>query len=761
MDYLAGLNPQQRAAVENTQGPVMIVAGAGSGKTRVITYRVAHLIQNGVDPFNILVLTFTNKASKDMRERIMAVVGAEAKNIWMGTFHSVFAKILRVEADKIGYPNNFTIYDTDDSKSLIRSILKEMQLDDKLYAANYVYGRISMAKNNLISYSEYNNNEQIQAEDISNKRPLLGQIYETYAKRCFRAGAMDFDDLLFKTNILLKDHPDVLNKYQHKFKYLMVDEYQDTNFSQYTIVKKLAAVTQNLCVVGDDAQSIYAFRGANIQNILNFERDYPELKVYKLEQNYRSTQNIVEVANSIIANNKNQLEKNVFSANESGDKIKVQRAFTDNEEGKLVAESIIQERTSKGLPYNDFAILYRTNSQSRAMEEGLRKLNIPYKIYGGTSFYQRKEIKDLIAYFRLTFNPSDEEAIKRVINYPKRGIGDTTVDKIIVAADQNNITLWEVICSPSKYIEGRIASQLSDFAMLIQSFAAEAKKLDAYETALYIAQHTGILKELYNDDSVEGRSRYENIQELLNGIKEFAEREDIEDRSLAIFMQDVALLTNDDKDSDKDKDTVSLMTIHSSKGLEFKNVFVVGLEENLFPSQMSLTSRTDLEEERRLFYVAITRAEKKLTLTYSTSRYRWGTLTNCEPSRFINEINAKYLDLDVKPAKASFDSDFNQERRSWTSQPRDSFSKPKPASAGTAPVKTTSILPKAHVPTPGFTPDAASAFQNGMDVEHEKFGFGKIVSLEGSLPDVKATVFFQGLGNKQLLLKFAKLRIVK
>lgn len=761
MDYLAGLNPQQRAAVENTQGPVMIVAGAGSGKTRVITYRVAHLIQNGVDPFNILVLTFTNKASKDMRERISKVVGAEAKNIWMGTFHSVFAKILRVEADKIGYPNNFTIYDTDDSKSLIRSILKEMQLDDKLYAANYVYGRISMAKNNLISYSEYNNNDQIQAEDISNKRPLLGQIYETYAKRCFKAGAMDFDDLLFKTNILLKDHPDVLNKYQQKFKYLMVDEYQDTNFSQFTIVKKLAAAYENICVVGDDAQSIYAFRGANIQNILNFERDYPDLNVYKLEQNYRSTQNIVEVANSIIANNKNQLEKNVFSANENGDKIKVQRAFTDNEEGKLVAESIIQERTSKGLPYNDFAILYRTNSQSRAMEEGLRKLNIPYKIYGGTSFYQRKEIKDLIAYFRLTFNPSDEEAIKRVINYPKRGIGDTTVEKIIVAADQNNITMWEVICNPSKYIEGRIASQLSDFAMLIQSFTAEAKKLDAYETALYIAQHTGILKELYNDDSVEGRSRYENIQELLNGIKEFAEREDIEDRSLAIFMQDVALLTNDDKDSDKDKDTVSLMTIHSSKGLEFKNVFIVGLEENLFPSQMSLTSRTDLEEERRLFYVAITRAEKKLTLTYSTSRYRWGTLTNCEPSRFINEISSKYLDLDVKPAKASFDSDFNQERKSWVSQPRDSFSKPKPASAGSAPIKTTSILPKAHIPTPGFTPDAAAAFQNGMEVEHEKFGFGKIVSLEGTLPDVKATVFFQGLGNKQLLLKFAKLRIVK
>ncbi|WP_316794034.1 ATP-dependent helicase [Pedobacter frigoris] len=773
MDYLAGLNPQQRAAVENTQGPAMIVAGAGSGKTRVITYRVAHLIQKGVDPFNILVLTFTNKASKDMRERIMKVVGTEAKNIWMGTFHSVFAKILRVEAEKIGYPSNFTIYDTDDSKSLIRSILKEMQLDDKLYNANFVYNRMSSAKNNLISYSEYMQSAEIQAEDISNKRPLMGAIYETYTKRCFKAGAMDFDDLLFKTNVLLKTHPDVLNKYQQKFKYLMVDEYQDTNFSQYTIVKKLAAAYQNICVVGDDAQSIYAFRGANIQNILNFERDYPELQVYKLEQNYRSTQNIVEVANSIIANNKNQLEKNVFSDNESGDRIKVQRAFTDNEEGKLVAEAIVQERSSKGYDYQDFAILYRTNAQSRAMEEALRKLNVPYKIYGGLSFYQRKEIKDLIAYFRLTFNPADEEAVKRVINYPRRGLGDTTVEKIIVAADKHNITMWQVICNPQQYIEGRIANQLNDFAMLIQSFAAESKKLDAYETALYIAQHSGILKELHTDDSIEGRSRYENIQELLNGIKEFAEREDIEDRSLAIFMQDIALLTNDDRGDDKNKDTVSLMTIHSSKGLEFKNVFIVGLEENLFPSQMSLNSRTDLEEERRLFYVAITRAEKKLTLTYATSRYRWGTLTNCEPSRFINEINAKYLELEVvKPTKSNFGEDsFDNERRSWTQQ-RDSFSKPKPAmssgssSSGTASAaaprpKTTSLLPKAHVPTPGFAPDPANAFQNGMDVEHEKFGFGKIVSLEGTLPDVKATVFFQGLGNKQLLLKFAKLRIVK
>lgn len=760
MDYLEGLNPQQRAAVENTEGPVMIVAGAGSGKTRVITYRVAHLIRKGIDPFNILVLTFTNKAAKDMRERITQVVHNEAKNIWMGTFHSVFAKILRIESEKIGYPTNFTIYDTDDSKSLIRTILRELQLDDKLYNANYVYNRISAAKNNLVSHSEYLNSAEIQSEDIATNRPLIGLIYETYTKRCFKAGAMDFDDLLFKTNVLLKNHPEVLNKYQQKFKYLMVDEYQDTNFSQYTIVKKLAAANLNICVVGDDAQSIYAFRGANIQNILNFERDYPDLKVYKLEQNYRSTQNIVEVANSIIAYNKNQLKKNVFSDNEEGDRIKVQRAFSDNEEGKLVAESIAQERSLKGYNFNDFAILYRTNAQSRAMEEGLRKLNIPYRIYGGLSFYQRKEVKDLIAYFRLTFNPSDEEALKRVINYPKRGIGDTSIDKIIVAADKHDKTMWEVVCNPSQYMEGRIASQLSDFATLIQSFMAEAKKSEAYETALYIAQHTGILKELHTEDSIEGRARYENIQELLNGIKEFGEREDIEDRSLAIFMQDVALLTNDDKASDN-KDTVSLMTVHSAKGLEFKNVFVVGLEENLFPSQMSLNARTDLEEERRLFYVAITRAEKKLVITYSTSRYRWGTLTSCEPSRFINEIDVRYLELDIQPAKTNFNSDsFDDERRTW-SQERTFTTKPAAKTNPTGRPKTTSILPKAHIPTAGFTPALPTELQTGMEVEHEKFGFGKIVQMEGNLPDIKATVFFQGLGNKQLLLKFAKLRIVK
>lgn len=758
MDYLAGLNPEQKAAVEQVNGPVMIIAGAGSGKTRVITFRVAHLIRKGVDSFNILVLTFTNKAAKEMRERITQMVGPEAKNIWMGTFHSVFAKILRVEANKIGYPSNFTIYDTDDSKSVLRAILKEMQLDDKLYSANSVLNRISAAKSSLLTPAEYQNNAQIQADDESSKRPLIGKIYETYAQRCYRAGAMDFDDLLLKTNELLRDHADVRNKYQHKFKYLMVDEYQDTNHSQYKIVKTLAAVSENLCVVGDDAQSIYAFRGANIQNILNFEKDYPDLKIFKLEQNYRSTQNIVNVANSIIANNKEQLKKNVFSEKETGDKIKVMRAFSDNEEGKQVADAIMYQRTSNGLNWHDFAILYRTNAQSRSMEEALRKNGIPYKIYGGLSFYQRKEIKDLIAYFRLTFNPNDEEALKRVINYPKRGIGDTTMDRIIVAADRNGLTPFDVILEANRYVEKAPAS-LNTFATLIQSFQVITKNQSAYEAALHIAKHSGLLKDLYEDKSVEGLNRYENIQELLNGIKEFSEREDIEEKGLDIFMQDVALLTNDDKDKNKDADTVSLMTIHSSKGLEFPQVHIVGLEENLFPSQMSLNSRSDLEEERRLFYVAITRAESKLTISYATSRFKFGTLISCEPSRFLDEIDAKYLELDftARPAASAGGSAYDDERTTW-SRKNDTYAKPKPAAA--PPVKTTSILAKAHVPSADFKPSDTSNLQVGMQVEHERFGFGKVLTLEGSKPHIKATIFFKEIGQKQLLLKFAKLSII-
>jgi len=757
LDYLQGLNPSQRAAVEQIKGPVMIVAGAGSGKTRVITYRVAHLIRSGVDPFNILVLTFTNKAAREMRERITKVVGPEAKNIWMGTFHSVFARILRVEAHHIGYPSNFTIYDTDDSKSLLRTILKEMQLDDKLYNANFVYNRISSAKNNLISAAEYQKNQGIQAEDISSGRSHIGTIYQTYAQRCFKAGAMDFDDLLFKTNVLMKNQPEVLYKYQNKFKYLMLDEYQDTNFSQYLIVKKLAAIHENLCVVGDDAQSIYGFRGADIQNILNFEKDYPDLNIYKLEQNYRSTQNIVNVANSIISKNENQLKKDVFSKNEVGDKIKILRAFSDNEEGKVVAENIAQQRALTGADYRNFAILYRTNAQSRAMEEALRKIGVPYKIYGGTSFYQRKEIKDLIAYFRLTFNQNDEEALKRVINYPRRGIGNTSIERIMVAANEHDISLWDVVVNSGQYLDSRTATTVAPFGLLIQSFQAAAKNALAFDTAMHIAQHSGLLKDLYEDKSVEGLSRYENIQELLNGVKEFSEREDIEERGLDVFMQDIALLTNEDNDKDPNADTVSMMTIHASKGLEFPYVHVVGLEENLFPSQRSLGSRSDLEEERRLFYVALTRAEKNIYISYATSRYQWGNLNNCEPSRFLDELDPQYLDLDFKPQqqKGSDSSSFEKEKSAW--QQTDTFSKPKPSIRP----KTTSILPKAHIPSSGFTPSDTKNLQVGMEVEHERFGYGKVVNMEGNSPDLKATIFFKELGQKQLLLKFAKLRIIE
>ncbi len=756
MEYLQGLNPSQRAAVECVKGPVMIIAGAGSGKTRVITYRVAHLIRKGVDAFNILVLTFTNKAAREMRDRIVGVVGVEAKNIWMGTFHSVFAKLLRVEADKIGYPSNFTIYDTDDSKSLLRAILKEMNLDDKLYSANFVYNRISAAKNNLISWQEYQQNDQIQADDFSGGRGQLGKIYETYAARCYRAGAMDFDDLLFKTNELLRKNPEVLYKYQNKFKYLMVDEYQDTNYSQYLIVKKLAAINENICVVGDDAQSIYAFRGANIQNILNFEKDYPDLNVFKLEQNYRSTQNIVNVANSIIANNKDQLKKTVYSEKEHGEKIKVMRAFSDNEEGKMVAEAILQEHANKGLRWHDFAILYRTNAQSRSMEEALRKLNIPYRIYGGLSFYQRKEIKDLIAYFRLTYNPHDEAALKRVINYPKRGIGDTTIDRLIVSANQHQVSLWEAITDPAKYLDGKTAATVNSFVTMIQSFQVITKTMSAYDAALYIAQHSGLLKDLYEDKSIEGLNRHENIQELLNGIKEFSEREDVEEKGLDVFLQDIALLTNDDNNKDQNGDTVSMMTIHSSKGLEFPHVFVVGLEENLFPSQLSLNSRSDLEEERRLFYVGVTRTEHKLTLSYATSRFKFGTLINCEPSRFLDEIDAKFLELDYSAKPTSGNPFFDDEQSSGRN--KDAFSKPKPSASSP---KTTSVLAKAHVPTAGFAPSDMGKLQTGMEVEHERFGFGKVINLEGNKADIKATIFFKELGQKQLLLKFAKLRIVE
>ena len=729
----------------------MIVAGAGSGKTRVITYRIAHMINNGIEPFSILALTFTNKAASEMRNRISQMVGPQAKNIWTGTFHSIFARILRQEADKIGFPANFTIYDKDDAKSLLKSIIKEQNLDEKAYNVNHVMHRISSAKNNLISAKEYNENQQIQADDASMGKGKIGHLYSIYQNRCERAGAMDFDDLLFKTNILLREHPDVLNKYQHKFKYVMVDEYQDTNFSQYLIVKKLVATHYNICVVGDDAQSIYAFRGANIQNILNFEKDYPELKVFKLEENYRSTQNIVEVANSVISKNQDQIKKRVFSQKESGDKIQVHKAFSDNEEGKIVAESILQERSSKGLNYNDFAILYRTNSQSRAMEEALRKLNIPYKIYGGLSFYQRKEIKDLIAYFRLSVNHSDEEAFKRVINYPIRGIGKTSMDKLIVASGEQNTSLWNVAENANQLIGAKAGNSIENFVTMIKSFSVLIQTQNAFDVASHIAKQSGLLKDLYDDKSIEGLNRYENIQELLNGIKDFSEREDIEDNSLAVFLQDIALLTGDENKDEEDKDTVSLMTIHSAKGLEFPHVYVVGLEENLFPSQMSLHSRADLEEERRLFYVAITRAEKKLTLSYAVSRYKWGSPISCDPSRFLEEIDPKYLEVNYLQRSIRNTSSFEEDKQSYNKV----AGKPKPL------MQTNSLAkPYNHVSSEDFVASDPKNIQVGMQVEHQKFGFGQVLEMEGASGDIKTTIQFKEVGKKQLLLKFAKLRIV-
>ncbi|MFC6999239.1 ATP-dependent helicase [Rufibacter roseus] len=743
MDYLKLLNESQRAAVLNTEGPCMIIAGAGSGKTRVLTYRIAHLLEKGVDPFNILSLTFTNKAAKEMRGRIEKVVGAEAKNLWMGTFHSVFSRILRAEAQKIGYPSHFTIYDSDDSKTLIRNIVKEMNLDDKLYKANLVLGRISAAKNKLISVAQYLRDPAIQADDEAALRPKIGQIFKVYAERCFKAGAMDFDDLLFNTNVLFRDHVDVLNKYQHIFKYVMVDEYQDTNYSQYLITRKLAAKDRNICVVGDDAQSIYAFRGADIQNILNFERDYPELAVFKLEQNYRSTQHIVEAANSVIKNNKAQLRKNVFSENEEGQLIDVIKASSDNEEGKLVAHAIFEEKMNQHLSYEDFAILYRTNAQSRAMEEALRKMNIKYRIVGGLSFYQRKEIKDLISYLRLAINHNDEQALRRVINYPKRGIGDTTVEKLIVTANEYDHSLWEIVSNATQVVGGRAGAAINDFATKIKSFAVMAEQKDAFEAATYIAKHSGLVDDLYADKSVEGLARYENIQELLNAIKEFVDDPEKEDQSLASFLQDIALLTDADTKKEEEGEFVTMMTIHSAKGLEFRNVFIVGMEENLFPSQMMLQSRADLEEERRLFYVAITRAEKKLTLSYATSRYQWGNLRACEKSRFIDEIDPKYLNFKFGEERPVFEKVLQRKT---------------PAAQLITPAKKPAAAPN-YTPPADFTPSDTSNLQAGMRVEHPKFGFGKVTKMDTQGNSTKAIIEFEGVGEKTLLLSFAKLRI--
>ncbi len=778
--FLNELNPIQRQAVENTKGPVMIIAGAGSGKTRVLTYRIAHLLNSGVDAFNILSLTFTNKAAREMKERIHKIVkGSEASNLWMGTFHSVFARILRFEAEKLGYPSNFTIYDTDDSKSLIKTILGEMQLDDKIYKPSLVLNRISNAKNNLISAAQYLAQAEVLDEDRQAGKPKLGLVYEAYEKRCFKASAMDFDDLLFKTNVLLKKYPEVLYKYQQKFRYILVDEYQDTNFSQYLIVKKLAAMYQNICVVGDDAQSIYAFRGANIQNILNFEKDYPELKVFKLEQNYRSTKTIVQAANSVIRNNKEQLKKVVWTDNVVGERIRLLKASTDNEEATLVANGIFDLRMNMQLPNSDIAILYRTNSQSRSMEESLRKRGIPYRIYGGLSFYKRKEIKDLLAYCRLTINPNDEEALKRVINYPARGIGKTSLEKIIVAAGQHGKSLWDTIEGMALYrpLNGASAQKVIDFVTMIKSFQHGLKTASAYDLAMHIARSSGLLKELGIDKTPEGISKHENVLELLNGIQEFVHTlpesdDEVAERTLDVFMQDIALLTDADENEKEDPNRVSLMTIHAAKGLEYPAVFVVGMEENLFPSQLSLNSREELEEERRLFYVAITRAEKYLTLSSATTRFRWGQVTHSEPSRFLEEIDPSLLDIPVASEPKGF-LDFSSDRSDFGGfTPRNTSSALKTKSA--KPQELNPIQPmKGFTPLKKITPDTpqnpnikstfiaddVSKLQTGMEVVHERFGPGKVLNIEGRLGELKATIFFQEVGQKQLLLKFARLKI--
>jgi DNA helicase-2/ATP-dependent DNA helicase PcrA len=778
-NFLDQLNPIQREAASTTEGPVMIIAGAGSGKTRVLTFRIAYLLSKGVDAFNILSLTFTNKAAREMKERIHGLVNnAEAQNLWMGTFHSVFARILRIESAKIGYPSNFTIYDTDDSKSLIKSILSEMQLDDKIYKPSLVLSRISSAKNNLISAAEYNSNRDIIDEDRQSAKPKIGLVYEAYEKRCFKASAMDFDDLLFKTNVLLRQFPDVLYKYQQKFKYILVDEYQDTNFSQYLIVKKLAAMFQNICVVGDDAQSIYAFRGANIQNILNFEKDYPDLKIFKLEQNYRSTKTIVEAANSVIKNNKDQLKKVVWTDNHSGEKIKVIKASTDNEEGQMVANRIFDLKMNEQIANKDFAILYRTNAQSRALEEALRKRGLPYRIYGGLSFYKRKEIKDLLAYCRLTINPNDEEALKRIINYPARGIGKTTLDKIIVAADQQNKSIWEIIEGVDFYkpVTGATAGKVSDFVMMMKSFRHGLQTSNAFDLGIHIAKSSGLLKELSIDKTPEGISKHENVMALLNGMQEFVDtkpesEDEVQERTLDVYMRDIALLTDADEDEKEDPNKISLMTIHASKGLEFKSVMLVGLEENLFPSQLSLNSRVELEEERRLFYVAITRAERFLTISYAAMRYRYGNITHAEPSRFLDEIDEKLVDFPTEPASSGF-FDFENERNSFSNfQKKGSTDFFKPRNIGNSEIKQKAApkgfvsldksTPKSEVTPPklDFIPEDVSAIQAGMSVVHERFGDGKVINVEGRIGERKATILFEAVGQKQILLKFAKLKI--
>lgn len=779
-DYLKELNDKQREAVMHVNGPLMIVAGAGSGKTKVLTTRIAHLMKQGIDSFNILALTFTNKAAAEMKERIEKILGNnEARNLYIGTFHSVFARIMRAEANKIGYPNNFTIYDSDDAKSLLKGIINENNLDDKFYKPQYVYGRISAAKNSLMGPMAYQQDHIIQQEDARSGRPMMGQLYEQYAARCFKNGAMDFDDLLFKMYELLVKHPDVLAKYQHKFRYVLIDEYQDTNMAQYQIIKLLGAVHENICVVGDDAQSIYSFRGATIENILKFQDDYDGVHVIKLEQNYRSTQNILNVANSVIGLNKNQIPKNLWTDNGVGEKLKLVRTLTDNDEGRFVADAIAEQRLRNHYRNKDFAILYRTNAQSRSFEESLRRMSIPYRIYGGLSFYQRKEIKDFIAYLRIIVNPRDEEAIKRIINYPARGIGKTSLERVIIAANESGKLFWEILEQPHLAgLKGASAAAIEGFVTMVRSFRSMLEKNNAYDVAFAVGKHTGMVKELYNDKSVEGLARYENVQELLNSIKEYTEtpNEDgelEEDKSLGTYLQQITLLTDADKDSEEDQDVVKLMTIHAAKGLEFPCVFAVGLEENIFPSAMSMYDREDLEEERRLFYVVITRAKDRLWISFANSRYRFGSLVQNEPSRFIDEVPQEYIDKSFA-GLAGARGGSNLGAHSAGPQKKAIQQRPAAQPAGaTADNGTTNLRKLAemkqssgsvaeHTPNPNFVADNPAQMMAGMKVEHQKFGFGTIKKLEGGDHNKIATITFDnGSGEKKIMLQYAKLMIVK
>ncbi|GHV65040.1 DNA helicase [Bacteroidia bacterium] len=766
MDLLNELNTEQLEAVSNTEGPSLVIAGAGSGKTRVLTYRIANLLCKGVPANKILALTFTNKAAAEMKKRISQLVGFEnATNLWMGTFHSIFSRILRYEAEKLGYTPNFTIYDTQDSKNLIKAILKDLQLDDTIYKANDVLGRISMAKNNLIVADAYQQNERLISTDIAAQKPRIHEIYKYYQIRCKKSDVMDFDDLLLQTNILLRDFPDVLTKYQEKFGYILVDEYQDTNYSQYLLIKRLSERHRNLCVVGDDAQSIYSFRGARIENILKFRDDYPNYKLYKLERNYRSSGTIVDAANCIIEKNKEQIPKKLYSENEAGEKIKILKSLTDKEEGVQITGEISKLAYYEQQNYSDFAILYRTNAQSRILEEALRKRNIPYRIFGGLSFYQRKEVKDLIAYFRLVVNPNDEEAFKRIINYPKRSIGDSTIEKLRAVAVKNEVSLWAVLCNIDQlngYINGATITKLDNFCKLITRFALNLETENASDIACRIAEGSGIIEDLSNDDTPEGVSRKENIQELLNAIKDFSEtayKEDTNDK-LPAFLENVTLLTDQDKDYGADINCITLMTVHSAKGLEFPNVFIVGMEEELFPSKQSAESPVALEEERRLFYVALTRAQKRVIISYSCSRYKNGKVTSPPPSRFIGEIKAEYLDGFVMQRRdnqeyfaqtRSFADRLNQQPNRPIASPRISA---RPAESAF------SSATAARIPEPdrsNLTELDANDIIPDMVLVHPIFGAGKVVSIDGLGVNRKARVLFKNGEVKTLLLKFAKL----